>query len=88
MSKRKILSALKKKGIKSDLVEIEYVRGIPTPEGYANGWDVTLSDDLADQLFDRGFEYTEILYEFDSLSQVLEWIDSMPRLIDSNEVRP
>lgn len=84
MSKRKILSALKKKGIKSDLVEIEYVRGIPTPEGYANGWDVTLSDDLADQLFALGFEDTAILYEFDSLDQVLDWIDSLPTLLSGN----
>jgi hypothetical protein len=38
MSKRKILAALKKKNIPVE--RVQYMRGEPTPSGYANGWAV------------------------------------------------
>ena len=44
MSKRKILSALKKKNIPVE--RVEYVRGQPTPSGYANGWSIEITEEV------------------------------------------
>ena len=43
MSKRKILAAFKKKNI--PVVHVQYMRGCPTPSGYASGWDIEITED-------------------------------------------
>ncbi len=78
MSKRKILAALKKKNI--PVKRVEYMRGCPTPYGYANGWDIEIPEGTVDMLFDAGFGGCEQLNEIDTTSNVIEWIASMPSL--------
>lgn len=78
MSKRKILSALKKKNI--PVVRVEYMRGQPTPSGYANGWDIEITEETENKLFDAGFDDCEQINEIDTTSEVLSWIDTMPTL--------
>lgn len=78
MSKRKILSALKKKGIVP--LHIEYVRGDVVPEGYANGWDIEFSDEDGDLAFDLGFVGLDGFMQFDTTQEVLEYIDKIPKI--------
>ena len=78
MSKRKILAALKKKNVPAE--RVEYMRGCPTPSGYANGWDIEISEDTEDRLFHEGFENCSTVNELDTTEDVLEWIESMPIL--------
>lgn len=78
MSKRKILAALKKKNIPVE--RIEYMRGCPTPSGYANGWDIEISENTENRLFDAGFEDCSTINEIDTTDQVLEWVERMPIL--------
>jgi hypothetical protein len=81
MSKRKILAAFKRKNI--PVVRIEYMRGCPTPSGYANGWDIEITRETEDLLFDAGFEACTTLNELDTTSDVIEWVESMPTLKSS-----
>lgn len=78
MSKRKILAALKKKNIPVE--RVEYMRGEPTPSGYANGWDIEITEDTEDMLFDAGFSNCGQVNEIDTTAEVIEWIESMPDL--------
>ena len=79
MSKRKILAALMKKNIEP--TGIEYVRGCPVPEGYADGWELEFSEELEDQVYDLNPKCEfETFKEFDSLKEVLEWINTLPDL--------
>lgn len=78
MSKRKILAALKKKNI--PVVRVEYMRGQPTPSGYANGWDIEITEDTVNSLFDAGFSNCEQLNEIDTTDDVIDWINTMPTL--------
>ena len=77
MSKRKILSALKKKNITPS--RVEYMRGCPTPSGYANGWDLDFPEHLEDVIYslDSGVEFSSSM-EFDGLESVMDWIDALP----------
>jgi len=79
MSKRKILTALKKKNIQA--LSIEYKRGCPTPSGYANGWDLEFSEDLETLIYsiDSECDFSTFI-EFDDLKQVLNWIETLPAL--------
>lgn len=81
MSKRKILAALKKKNIPTE--RVEYMRGCPTPSGYANGWEVEITEDTENRLFDAGFSDCEQVNEIDTSDEVIEWIESMPELKSS-----
>lgn len=76
MSKRQILAALKKKNIYP--VNVEYQRSCPTPSGYASGWDIELSD-TAESYIEQINPEVEVstFMEFDSLEDVLEWIDEI-----------
>ena len=78
MSKRKILAALKRKGI--PVVRVEYMRGCPTPSGYANGWDIEISEETENKLFDKGFDNCTTINEIDTTDEALEWVESMPTL--------
>lgn len=78
MSKRKILAALKKKNIPVE--RVEYMRGCPTPSGYANGWDIVITEDTENRLFDAGFSNCCQENEIDTTDEVIEWIESMPEL--------
>ena len=78
MSKRKILSALKKKNIPVE--RVEYVRGQPTPSGYANGWSIEITEEVENRLFDAGFSDCEQENEIDTTGEVIEWINTMPTL--------
>ena len=78
MSKRKIESLLKKKGISAE--RIEYMRGQPTPYGYANGWDIDFSENTENKVFDAGCSELECHMEFDTAEDVYSFIDSLPDL--------
>lgn len=78
MSKRKIVSALKRKNV--PFVRVEYVRGCPTPSGYANGWDIEISEETEDRLFEAGFSNCSTMNEIDTTEEVLEWIGAMPNI--------
>ena len=78
MSKRKILAALKKRNI--PVVRVEYMRGQPTPSGYANGWDIEITEEIVNKLFDAGYSDCEQLNEIDTTDEVIEWVESMPTL--------
>lgn len=76
MSKRKILSALKKKNIYP--LSVEYQRSCPTPSGYAKGWDIELSrstEAYIEQL--NPCVGVSTFMEFDSLEDVLEWVNKI-----------
>lgn len=77
MSKVKILSALKKKNIVP--TNVEYVRGCPTPSGYANGWDLEFPEELEDVIYElnSNVEFSTFM-EFDDLKSVMVWIDGLP----------
>lgn len=79
MSKRKIEAALKKKNIKAR--SIEFVRGVPTPSGYASGYDIEFEPELEDVVFglDNSCNLDEFM-EFDNFEQVMDWIASLPVL--------
>lgn len=79
MSKVKILSALKKKNIVP--TNVEYVRGCPTPSGYANGWDLEFPEELEDVIYelDSNVEFSTFM-EFDDLKSVMDWIDELPAI--------
>lgn len=81
MSKRRILAAFKKKNIPVE--RVEYMRGCPTPSGYANGWDVEISEEVENRLFDAGFSNCTTVNEIDTTGEVIEWIESMPELKSS-----
>lgn len=81
MSKRKILAALKKKNIMA--VRVEYMRVCPTPSGLADGWDIEISEETENKLFDAGFSNCEQVNEIDTASEVIEWVESMPVLKSS-----
>jgi hypothetical protein len=53
VSKRKILAALKKKNIPVE--RVVYMRGVPTTSGYASGWDIEITEETENRLFDAGF---------------------------------
>lgn len=74
MSKLAITKALKEKGL---FAEVEFIRGSPTPSGYANGWDVFLEESSKEKLFDAGFRGVD---EPDcaNVTEVLEWVDTLP----------
>lgn len=78
MSKRKILAALKKKGIEP--VDIEYVRGDVVPEGYANGWDIEFSEATDIAVWDAGFKRMECFMQFDTTQEVLDFVAELPDL--------
>jgi len=77
MSKKKIEKLLKEKGIKAEI--IEYQRGCPVPEGYANGWDLGFSEKTEDDVWCAAKECgIEMLMEFGSLKEVIDWIETLP----------
>tara|TARA_R110002124_G_C8691630_1_gene493095 strand:+ start:410 stop:652 length:243 start_codon:yes stop_codon:yes gene_type:complete len=78
MSKRKILAALKKKNIPVE--RVKYMHGEPTPSGHANGWDIEITEDTENRLFDAGFSDCAQLNEIDTADEVIEWISLMPTL--------
>jgi len=79
MTKRKIESALQKKGIEAD--RIEYIQGSPTPTGYASGWEVDLSDEVEDAIYiaDPNVKADNFM-EFDTSLDVMKWIKKLPDL--------
>jgi len=78
MSKRKILLAFKNKNIPVE--RVEYVRGQPTPSGYANGWDIEITEETENKLFNAGFSNCSQLNEIDTTDEVIDWISEMPTL--------
>lgn len=79
MSARKIKSALTKKNIPVE--RVEYVRGCPTPSGYANGWDIDISEETVEQIYMKDeVASPEQNNEFDTLADVLDWVESLPAL--------
>ena len=80
MSKKKIERLLKVKGIHAEF--IEYQRGCPVPEGYANGWDLSFSEETEDKVWcaDRECNF-EMFMEFDNLKEVIDWVETLPVII-------
>lgn len=77
MSKKKIEKLLKEKGIKAET--IEYQRGCPVPEGYANGWDLGFTEKTEDDVWCADKECNfEMFMEFGSLKEVTDWIKTLP----------
>ena len=77
MSKRKILAALKKKGLSAG--EIEYERGCPTPDGYYDGWTIAL-DEKSEALCctaDADGDWWPVFTD-GNLEEVMKWIESLP----------
>jgi len=75
MSKREILSVLKNKGLMAD---VDYQRSVPTPSGYAKGWDIFLTESSENKLFSAGFEgNTEP--DCRTTNEVLEWVATLPK---------
>ena len=83
MTKRKILTALKKKNVPVE--RVEYMRGQPTPSGYASGWDIEVTEETENKLFDAGFSDCEMINEIDTTNEVIEWVESMPELNTSTK---
>jgi len=75
--RREIESILKNKNIPTN--RIEYVRGCPTPSGYANGWCVDISEDTETRIQELGGK-CEMYMEFDTLAEVLKWANGLPVL--------
>ncbi len=80
MSKRKIERLLKAKGIKAD--RIEYMRGEPTPSGYANGWDIDFSEETEEEVYVAGNSELECYMQFDTANDVYEFIEQLPNLVN------
>jgi len=79
MSKRKILAALRKKNIEP--ISITYERGCPTPIGYADGWELEFSERIEELIYDLNPKIElDTFMEFDSLREVLDWVDTLPAL--------
>ena len=80
MSSVKIKLELNKKGIEAD--RIEYVRGSPTPTGYAQGWDIDISDKVENAIYIANkCCKAENFMQFDNLEQVYKWINQLPNLV-------
>lgn len=77
MSKKQIEKLLKAKGIEAKT--IEYQRGCPVPEGYDNGWDLSFSEKMEDDVWcaDRECHF-ETFMEFGSLKEVTDWVGILP----------
>ena len=79
MSKRKILSALKKKGITP--VSVEYVRSNPVPEGNASGWDIEFGRNVDDAVYEINPKCgLDCFMELDDLKSVMDFIETIPNL--------
>tara|TARA_Y100001949_G_C15897486_1_gene291043 strand:+ start:460 stop:795 length:336 start_codon:yes stop_codon:yes gene_type:complete len=79
MSRRNIESALKAKGITA--LRIEYMRSCPTPSGYASGWDIEITEETENKIYEANPEVESSTYmEFYSLSDVLKWVEELPDL--------
>lgn len=79
MSKRKIESALKRKGITP--TRVEYMRSCPTPSGCGCGWDIELLDETEDMIYEADSTVNASTYmEFDDLNHVLSWIETLPNI--------
>ncbi len=77
MSKRKILSALKKKGLSAG--EIEYQRACPTPGGYCDGWTINLSEESELLCCDAACDWDwDPNFNGGAVDEVMEWIESLP----------
>lgn len=78
MSKEKIERLLKAKNIPT--IRVEYETGCPVPGGFASGWSIDITEETEDDLFRKGFLDCQTMMEFDSLSAVTDWIETLPKL--------
>ena len=77
MGRKKIIKALNNKNIEP--IHVIYERGVPTPYGYTNGWSLKFSEKDEDNVFDLDPSVMfQANMEFDTLSEVLNWVDSLP----------
>lgn len=74
-TKKKLLSLLKKKGLSVNY--IEYKRGCPTPDGFADGWSARLDNKSERMCLSITYDFE---YEFNGYRNegIIEWIDSLP----------
>lgn len=85
MSSKQIKTALSSKGY--PVKNVEYIRNAATPSGYGKGYDIEFTDvnDSFVEFEDLVFEFNPELQidsfmEFDDLSEVMEWVKSLPNL--------
>ncbi|GEM_PF-6696639 len=75
MSKRKILSALKRKGLEAKTCEY----GQETSPGESYGaWNVELTEKSENKLLDAGVEVCDLEPNAFNSTEVLEWIEGLP----------
>ena len=74
MSKKTLQKALEAKGLSADL---DYRRSVPTPSGFAKGWDIYLTESSENKLFNADFqgEYTP---DCETVGEALAWIETLP----------
>lgn len=75
MSKKKIEKALAKKGLEA--CELYFDRSIPVPECHTFGWEISLTEESEDKLFDNGYEGS-CNPDCRNTTEVLEWIETLP----------
>lgn len=85
MSSKQIKQALVKKGYPVE--SVKYTRNAPTPSGYGKGYDIEFTNvnDSFVEFEDLVFDYNPKLeigpcMEFDGLSQVMAWVESLPNV--------
>jgi hypothetical protein len=79
MTKRLILRELKAKNIVP--VSVEYVRGVPTPSGYTNGYDIELSDKTEELIYELDNNCACCTFmEFSDVEEVMFWLMTLPTL--------
>lgn len=80
MSKRLILSRLKKKGIIPN--HLQYERDQVEGGGW---WNIELDENVEQVLMDTGFPEKDIESQFENLSDILAFIDSLP-IVNQSDV--
>lgn len=78
MSKRKILSAMRRKGLAAKNVVYEWT---PTPGESVPCWTVELTTESADLFGETEF------HQFDTLKDVLDWIDELEPYTEDAETK-
>jgi len=79
MGKRKKESAVKAKGILASISEA--MSSCPTPSGYGSGWDIEITEEVENKIYNVNPNLGVSTYmEFDSLDDVLSWVEDLPNL--------
>lgn len=75
MSKRIIISALKKKGLAVETLDYDWQI---TPEEKVPAWDVVLTEDSEEAVLVACPDYDDWYRDFANTDDVLRWIETLP----------